>query len=559
MLIDDKEYLSKVYQKINTRLANGETQNKRRLKAKTTITVIVSSIIALGTSLTVYAALGGTIGGKPILDWFGIDFSEKYSEYVLPINNESIETNGAKLTLTNTVCDEGFTTFEFNLSLNEEAKKILGNTLDEENLVISFNDRTGISSHNNKIEINGEVYDIKSSRRHQQVIKISDYEYKIYQMYFLTEDELKEKINFMVTLDNISIVNMSEKQDFKERVRNYKKESETIEQQLYKSGSNKKIEEILKDYDDNSTYIQIKNDASIPNDFKIMLETAWFENGNITLNDNQTGLKTFAKNYKSKVSTIDDILYENNIYEDIETILAKYSDDITVDEIQKDYLSDYSNVGKDLSAEEYEREIEKINKEMSPERKHKRNELFTLLLLYNQAEGIREKNIAMSGNFNINLSKNTILKDTNIISQDLQTVNYKKMNISVDKVTVTPIQTIISLTSTINDISSNSIKNTNDKDYIGLIGYYVYDNNGNQLVNHQFEQKRTLILNNGNIIDGESSNIVNNLTFDNATMNLKNYISIRTNESFDSIKIVPYIQEVSGENTVLDSITVKLK
>lgn len=559
MLIDDKEYLSKVYQKINTRLANGETQNKRRLKAKTTITVIVSSIIALGTSLTVYAALGGTIGGKPILDWFGIDFSEKYSEYVLPINNESIETNGAKLTLTNTVCDEGFTTFEFNLILNEEAKKILGNTLDEENLVISFNDRTGISSHNNKIEINGEVYDIKSSRRHQQVIKISDYEYKIYQMYFLTEDELKEKINFMVTLDNISIVNMSEKQDFKERVRNYKKESETIEQQLYKSGSNKKIEEILKDYDDNSTYIQIKNDASIPNDFKIMLETAWFENGNITLNDNQTGLKTFAKNYKSKVSTIDDILYENNIYEDIETILAKYSDDITVDEIQKDYLSDYSNVGKDLSAEEYEREIEKINKEMSPERKHKRNELFTLLLLYNQAEGIREKNIAMSGNFNINLSKNTILKDTNIISQDLQTVNYKKMNISVDKVTVTPIQTIISLTSTINDISSNSIKNTNDKDYIGLIGYYVYDNNGNQLVNHQFEQKRTLILNNGNIIDGESSNIVNNLTFDNATMNLKNYISIRTNESFDSIKIVPYIQEVSGENTVLDSITVKLK
>lgn len=559
MLKDNKEYLSNVYQKIDNRLSNVEPQNKRKLNLKTVSTAIASTIIVLGTSLTVYATLGGTIGGKPMLDWFGIDFSDRYSEYVVPIEKESIETNGAKLSLINTVCDDGFITFEFDLTLNEDAKNQLGNIVDSESLVISFNDRAGISAHNNYIQIDGKIYDISSSKRHQQVTKISDYEYKIYQMYFLTDKELQGKTDFTVTLDNISIVNMNETKDFKSRVRSYKKEPESIEELLYKSGSNQTIDEILKNYDDNSTYIQIKNDPSISDDFKVMLESAWYADGNLTLPNTQTGLKTFVKTYKTKGSTIEDILKENGIEEDIETILARYSDDITIDELRREYSSDYDSVSKELSLEEYAMATDKIDREMSLERKAKRKEIFTLVSLYDGAEGLKERDIIMDGNFNINLSKNAILKDTNVIPQESQTVAYKKMDINIDKVTVTPIQTIITLKSTINNASSDSITHTYDKDYIGLLGYYVYDEEGNLLTNHQFEQKRMLILDNGKTIEWYSSDGVHNLTFNNATMILKNYITLKTDENLGSIKIVPYIQESSDNNHLLDPIIIKLK
>ena len=52
---------------------------------------------------------------------------------------------------------------------------------------------------------------------------------------------------------------------------------------------------------------------------------------------------------------------------------------------------------------------------------------------------------------------------------------------------------------------------------------------------------------------------VNNLTFNNATMTLKNYITLKTDENLDSIKIVPYIQESSDNNHLLDPIIIKLK
>lgn len=559
MLKDNNQYLSDIYEKIDKRLKNNTIKNTRQFNFKTILTTIASFIIVTGTSLTVYAKLGGKIGGKPVLDWFGIDFSNHYSEYIVPSKNQSIETNGAKLNLINTVCDDGFITFEFNLTLNEDAKKQLGNITNVDNLVISFNDRTGISPNNNSIQIDGKNYNIKSSQRYQQISKLSDYEYTIYQMYFLTNDELQGKNNFKITLDNISIVNMSEAKDFKSRIRNYKKDSESIDELLYKSGSNQTVDEILKDYNDDSTYLQIKNDTNISNDFKVMLENAWYSDGNNTLSDTQTGLKTFAKNYKTKNSTISDVLKENNINEDIETILAKYSDDITIDELRKDYFSDYDSISNSLSLENYTIETDKIDKEMSPERKAKRKEIFTLVYLYDNAEGLKEKDIIMDGNFNVDLSKDTILKDTNIISQDSQTVNYKTMNMNVDKVTVTPIQTIISFTSIINDVNSNSLLNTYDKNYIGLIGYNVYDSNGNKLANYQFEQKRTLVLADGKNIELNSSDFDNNLTFDKAKMILRNYVALKTDDNIDSIKIIPYVQETSNNCQQLEPIMIKLK
>lgn len=559
MLKDNNQYLSDIYRKIDKELKNETIKSSKQFNLKTVFTTITSFIIIAGTSLTVYATLGGRIGGKPVLDWFGIDFSDHYSEYITSSEKQSIEANGAKLSLLNTVCDDGFITLEFNLVLNEEAKNQLVNITNTEDLIISFNDRTGISPNNNSIQIDGKNYNIKSSQRYQQISKLSDYEYTIYQMYFLTDDELQGKNNFKITLDNINVVNMNETKNFKSRVRSYKKESESINEILYKSGSNQTVDEILKDYNDNSTYLQIKNDANISNEFKVLLENAWYSDGNNTLSDTQTGLKTFAENYKSKSSTITDVLKENNINEDIETILSKYSDDITIDELRKDYFSDYNTISNSLSLENYAIETDKIDKVMSPERKNKRKEIFTLVSLYDNADGIKEKNIIIDGSFNINLSKDLILKNSNIIPQDLQTVSYKTMNMNVDKVTVTPIQTLVSFTSIINDVNSSSIINTYDKNYIGLIGFNIYDSKGNKLSNYQFEQKRTLVLADGKNIELSSSDFNNNLTFDKAKMFFKNYVAIKTAENLDSIKIIPYVQESSDNYRQLSPIMIKLK
>ena len=68
-----------------------------------------------------------------------------------------------------------------------------------------------------------------------------------------------------------------------------------------------------------------------------------------------------------------------------------------------------------------------------------------------------------------------------------------------------------------------------------------------------------MILYNGKTIEWYSSDGVNNLTFNNATMTLKNYITLKTDENLDSIKIVPYIQESSDNNHLLDPIIIKLK
>lgn len=512
MLKNNEEYLSEVYKKVNDRLRKAETQNKRKLNIKTITTSIASSIIVLGVSLTAYAALGGTLGGKPLLNWFGIDFSNDYSEYVVPIYDQSIEEDGANLSLVGKACDDGFITFEFDLTLNEDAKNKLGDVkkMSErengaESLVIGFNNRSRTDIQNSSIQIDEKTYDLRSPQRYQQVMKISDYEYKIYQMYFLTDRELQGKTDFTVTLDSISIVNMNEEKDFKPRVRSYKTED----------------------------------------------------------------------------STIEDVLKENGIEENLETILSRYPDDITVDEVREDYYSDYGSFKKDMdktrenyllnrdsdfyakeyekAREEYTKAVAKIDSEMSPERKAERKELAILLELYDRAEGLSQREITMDGGFNIDLSRNAVLKDTKVIPQDAQTVTYKKMNITVDKVTVTPIQTIITLTPTISDASSNSMTNSNHKDFIGLIGYNIYDNKGKLLANHQFESKRAVVLADGKIIEWYSDDIVNNLTFSDATMILKDYIAIKTDEDFDSIEIVPYIQNTSDSYHLLDSIIVKLK
>ena len=63
---------------------------------------------------------------------------------------------------------------------------------------------------NFNLKIDGEEYFLRG-RSTQNVIKISDYEYKIYQFYFITDKELNGKSDFTLTLDNLVLINCGDR------------------------------------------------------------------------------------------------------------------------------------------------------------------------------------------------------------------------------------------------------------------------------------------------------------------------------------------------------------
>lgn len=193
----------------------------------------------------VYAVCGGTIEGKPVLEWIGIRFGDEYKNYKVSVEGQEIGNNETNIKLTGTVCDEGFTILEFDVKLSDSDKEKLklgekmlteeymntppdelsltpeekeefikefGEQLIDE-IYLSFNtefvtDENGmhldnISNYN--ITIDGEEFWLRP-RAAQSINKISDNEYKVYQLYFLTDKELGDKKEFTLSFNNVVII-----------------------------------------------------------------------------------------------------------------------------------------------------------------------------------------------------------------------------------------------------------------------------------------------------------------------------------------------------------------
>ena len=194
-------------------------------KIKKTIITILTTIVALATLVCgggiAYAKLGGTINSKPVLEWFGqiIHFSDNYSDYIESVNNQFIENDNMKLKLVNTISDDGFIVFNFDLKLKEEfenkIKQEIGIT-DSEFLVsdISFNDVykfdeiykkevwENLGTSKCKIIIDGEEFYRTNLLSNNIKYSKETGTYNISQIYFLTEDEIKGKEEFAITLNN---------------------------------------------------------------------------------------------------------------------------------------------------------------------------------------------------------------------------------------------------------------------------------------------------------------------------------------------------------------------
>ncbi len=116
---------NKIEYRINYTLGTLNKNNNFKYYLKNFSTAILSLIIVMITSITVYAAFGGTIQGQNIFEWFGLKFSnESYQKYKEEIN-KTIVKKETSVTLNSTLCDEGFTILEFDVTLSKEDKEYL--------------------------------------------------------------------------------------------------------------------------------------------------------------------------------------------------------------------------------------------------------------------------------------------------------------------------------------------------------------------------------------------------------------------------------------------------
>lgn len=228
----------KVEYRVNYTL-NHKHKSKWKIYIKKLSTAIASIVIVLLGGISVYAAMGGTISGKPFSEFFNIKFPDEYENYKINVEGKEIEKGETKIDLVSTVCDEGYTILEFNVNLSKEDREYLRldkNVVTEQDikdaeqrgtssflqknkdlkntLQIMFNTKVTLDN-GNEVEDDANRYVIIDGKTYyplckQIVNKISDYEYKIFQLYFLTDKELQDKTEFTITLNNIKLGNIAD-------------------------------------------------------------------------------------------------------------------------------------------------------------------------------------------------------------------------------------------------------------------------------------------------------------------------------------------------------------
>ena len=226
--------------------------------AKVLIIMIIATSFIGGI---VYAVSNIKIFEKPIFEWLKVNFSDEYENYREEVQGEIIQApSKSSVELVSTVCDEGFVILEFDVKLSAEDKKFLkiGEPIltdeyinyaneyikasdkyidDNKDLVafdvtaeklkkdlkeydgkvisdsiqVDYNLKPGWGESAEYVNrlihsfaiIDGEYYYIQLSP--QSVKQISEYEYKVYQMYFLTDKELGDKTEFTLTMKDCVI------------------------------------------------------------------------------------------------------------------------------------------------------------------------------------------------------------------------------------------------------------------------------------------------------------------------------------------------------------------
>lgn len=387
----DEEFKNSLIEKL-------EKKEKRKgviaMKIRKAIITIITTIGILAGSGVAYAALGGTIQGVPVVEWLGIRLSSNYVEYVQPVENQVVETDGIKVALESTLCDDGYTILQFRVNISDE--------------------------------------------------KLAEYK---------TEEDVLN--GFEVPLCYLSFNDKVQKD---ENGNNY----------VFYAGSN----------------------------YNVIID----------------GKEEFLRGL-----TDWDVQYINS---DKEMMVYQY------------YFLDDKILGDKTEFE---------------------------LTLKDIAIGLGEDCIPIDGEFNIKLSKNKSLANTTTFGGNNTSINYKKMSMSIDKISSTPIKNIIKLQSIIKDADTESWVNSLDDDYIGEIDYKVFDENGNELSSTFMTTANSIKYKNGKIEEYEPGEMYPEQKFEDAQINLTNYISLDKINEINRVYIEVYaINEYYNKSTYIGKFEVDL-
>lgn len=199
-----QEELEKEEPKVNYAKRGGMIVKFRKIA-----TAIGATLGVVLCSGVVYATLGGIIAGKPALEWLGISFSDDYIEYVEPVENQRLEKDGNIVELQSTVTNEGFVVLQFAITLSDEEKQFADETCGLEYL--SFNDKEDeLAGANYNLIIDGAKIWVRGASN-QEVREITaNKEYVVNQLWFLSDNDLKGKEEFTITLNDV-MLNVGEK------------------------------------------------------------------------------------------------------------------------------------------------------------------------------------------------------------------------------------------------------------------------------------------------------------------------------------------------------------
>lgn len=448
---------------------------------KKVIIIIASILSTLVGTFSVYAATGGKIGGMPAFDWIGLKFSEQYVEYKQPVENQILAFENTSVELVSTLCNEGLTILEFDVKLSEEDYKKL--KIDESVITDEFLQQMEEMKKKTKDEIIGELQ--------QDVI----------------EEEI-QKGNYQITPTDEQI-----NKKYEERIKNIDKSIGERKNTLFT------IALTLNNDQKGGTY---NYDKFNPN-------TDWYANLYI---DNTpyyvTSMQKLEKinKYEYKVYNFylisDDILKNKNDFK----ITLKNNKIVNMANWKVQMLS--------------EKGLEEKTKNISDNWFGNVN----IKIMESESETMKIPSIStidLPGEFEVNVSKNDILKDSKVIENPDIKSEFRNITQKVEKVVASPVQTVVQVKHSASQQSSNTFANrysNSEIEHLPITNRYkVYDSDGRELSCLALSNKNTLIYSDGTREDYDKHDIPNK-KYSNATWETVEYLLIE-NTTSEYIKIVP--------------------
>ena len=455
---------------------------KHKLKSyiKQAIIVIISTITTLIGSFSVYAVSGGKIEGIPAMDWLGIKFSDKYVEYKQPVENQVVAFGDTSVELTSTMCSEGITILEFNIKLSQE---------DYNNL------KLGETAYTE--EFNNQIQAYKEEAKQKMIKRIQSDKYG---GYFTNETEEEiDSILEQIEVTEEEMKNSEYYQEYLGKIKTYDKILEEMKNTGFKLG----------------LALNVEQKGGVYNYDKFNPNTTWY--ASIYIDDEPF----YVRNWQ-KVEKISD--YEYKIY-------SMYS--LTDDELKgKENFKITLKNNKLVNMVAWESLGDSWLSECQ----------WFAQKDYNYNIYLPEKYIKdLSLDFEVNVSKDLVLNDSKVIENPEIKSEFRNITQEVEKVVVSPIQTIVKVKHSASKQSSNAFANRYTDPNIEHLPitreYKVYDAKGKELSCFGTSNKKTLIYSDGTREDYDIHDLPNK-KYNNAIWENIEYLLIENTDT-DYIKIVP--------------------